>query len=220
MLNRPFLVVLSVVAVAGVLVDGYAIQKRREADKRFRNEVALGLAEAERISEPGVLPTAKQIPAGENFAGVLQGSGLSAEEANQATSAAQHAFNLRQLPAGNTITVNRSVEGSLRDINYRIDADRMLHIVPETQGFSAEGKEIPSHVEVSAVSGRLEDSLFNAVESAGESPEVACARRRFLATTSISIPIRAGRHLPHGAGKGKIREQRDGRLRENSGGGI
>jgi murein DD-endopeptidase MepM/ murein hydrolase activator NlpD len=33
--------------------------------------------------------------------------------------------------------------------------------------------EIPSYVEVETVSGRLDDSLFNAVEHAGESPEVA-----------------------------------------------
>src|SRR5260370_17720118 len=49
----------------------------------------------------------------------------------------------------------------------------MLHIVPQSQGFSAEVKEIPTHTEVTVVSGRLEESLFNAVEEAGESAEVA-----------------------------------------------
>jgi len=69
--------------------------------------------------------------------------------------------------------VGRSVEGTLRQIDYKIDADRMLHIVPQSQGFSAEVREIPTHTEVAVVSGRLEDSLFNAVEEAGESAEVA-----------------------------------------------
>jgi murein DD-endopeptidase MepM/ murein hydrolase activator NlpD len=49
----------------------------------------------------------------------------------------------------------------------------MLHIVPATDGFSAEVKEIPSRVEVNVISGQLEDSLFRAVEDAGESAEVA-----------------------------------------------
>jgi murein DD-endopeptidase MepM/ murein hydrolase activator NlpD len=49
----------------------------------------------------------------------------------------------------------------------------MLHIVPATDGFSAEVQKISSHLEVSTLSGRLEDSLFNAVEDAGESAEVA-----------------------------------------------
>lgn len=157
----------------GVLLDGYAIQRLRRSQADFQNEVKLARAEAERIREQVVLATRKTLPAGENFAGALAKFGLSSSEAAQATAAAQGAFNLRQLRAGNTIVVGRSVEGGLREINYRIDADRMLHIVPESQGFSAEVREIPSHVEVSTVSGELEDSLFNAVEEAGESAEVA-----------------------------------------------
>ena len=129
--------------------------------------------EAERIRQDVNLPTVKRMPAGENFAGALQKLGLSTEQVADATVAAQHAFNLRQLRAGNTITVNRSVEGGLREINYKIDAERMLHLVPQQQGFSAEVQEIPIHSVVTVVSGRLEDSLFNAVEEAGESAEVA-----------------------------------------------
>jgi murein DD-endopeptidase MepM/ murein hydrolase activator NlpD len=154
-------------------MDGYSIRRLREARKVFQNELELARAEAERIRAQVVLPTSKKVPAGENFAATLQKFGLSSQEAGAATVAAQQAFNLRQLRAGNTVVVGRSVEGSLREINYKIDADRMLHIVPATEGFSAEVKDIPSHVEVRTVSGRLEDSLFNAVEGAGESAEVA-----------------------------------------------
>jgi murein DD-endopeptidase MepM/ murein hydrolase activator NlpD len=80
---------------------------------------------------------------------------------------------LRQVRAGNTITVGRSVEGALREIDYKIDADRMLKIVPDEQGYSAQIKEIPSKTEITAVSGRVDDSLFNAVEDTGESAELA-----------------------------------------------
>jgi murein DD-endopeptidase MepM/ murein hydrolase activator NlpD len=166
-------VVLTVVVASGILLDGYAIQRQRRSQTDFREEVKLARAEAERIHAQIVLPTEKTLPAGENFAGALAKFGLSASEAAQATVAAQGAFNLRQLRAGNSIVVGRSVEGGLREINYKIDADRMLHIVPESRGFSAEVREIPSHMGVSTVSGRLEDSLFNAVEEAGESAEVA-----------------------------------------------
>ena len=157
----------------GFVLDGHAIHQRRRANEGFRNEVALARAEAARIRAQIVLPTQKTLPAGENFAGALAKFGLSASEAAQATVAAQGAFNLRQLRAGNSIVVGRSVEGGLREINYKIDADRVLHIVPQSQGFSAEVREIPSHVEVSTINGVLEDSLFNAVEEAGESAEVA-----------------------------------------------
>jgi murein DD-endopeptidase MepM/ murein hydrolase activator NlpD len=172
-LSRGFWWVLGFVLATGVTVDGYTLRQRQEVERTFQNQVMLARAEAERIRAQVVLPTSSKLPAGENFAAVLQKAGLSSQEAGEATVAAQHAFNLRQLRAGNTLVVGRSVEGELREINYKIDPDRMLHIVPATEGFSAEVQQIPSHVEVSVVSGRLEDSLFNAVEDAGESPEVA-----------------------------------------------
>jgi len=164
---------VGVLLAAGAIVDGRAIRKRRAAEDELQQQVELAKAEGDRIRAEVVLPRAKNMPRGENFAGALQQFGLSANEVNDATAAAQRAYNLRQLRAGNAITVGRSVEGTLREIDYKIDADRMLHIVPQSQGFSAEVKEIPTHTEVAVVSGKLEDSLFNAVEDAGESAEVA-----------------------------------------------
>ncbi len=171
--NRRSGIIVGLLVTAGTIVDGRAILKRRAADGEFQHQVELARAEGDRIRAEVVLPRAKNMPRGENFAGALQQFGLSASEVNDATAAAQRAYNLRQLRAGNAIMVGRSVEGTLREIDYKIDADRMLHIVPQSQGFSAEVKEIPTHTEVAVVSGRLEDSLFNAVEQAGESAEVA-----------------------------------------------
>ena len=172
-MSRGFLWALGVVAAGALLVSGYVVRQKLAVEKEFQRQVELAQAEAARIRAEVVLPTAKQMPSGENFAGALAKFGLSSEEAAEATAAAQRAFNLRQLRAGNTITVGRSVVGELREIDYKIDPDRMLRIVPAVEGFSAEVKEIPSHVDIEGITGRLEDSLFNAVEDAGESPEVA-----------------------------------------------
>jgi len=135
--------------------------------------VELAQEEGKRIREQTVLAHNERVAAGQNFAAALQKFGLSKEEATSASAAAQRTFNLRQLRAGNTITVGRSVEGELREIDYKIDADRMLKILPEEGGFTAKISEIPSRTETVAVSGRVDDSLFNAVEDAGESPELA-----------------------------------------------
>jgi murein DD-endopeptidase MepM/ murein hydrolase activator NlpD len=161
------------VVLIGVAVDGQVLRQRREVEKEFQNQVTQARSEAERLRALIVLPTANKLPAGQNFAMALERFGLSSQEADEATVAAERAFNLRQLRAGNPVIVGRSVEGELREINYKIDPDRILHIVPATDGFSAEVKEIPSHLEVSVVGGQLDDSLFNAVEDAGESAEVA-----------------------------------------------
>jgi len=161
------------VCAAGAAFLGYAFKQRLATATEFDRQVKLANAEAARIREQVILPTEKRVPAGDNFVAALQRFGLSAQEAANASAAAQRAFNLRQVRAGNTITVGRSVEGILREIDYKIDTDRMLKIVPDEQGFSAQIQEIPSRTEVAAVSGRVDDSLFNAVEDAGESAELA-----------------------------------------------
>ena len=172
-MRRNFIIVALAVLLGGGAVLAYAFQQRLRTEAEWERQVALATAEAERIRQSIVVPTDQRVRTGENFAAALQKLGLTQDEANGATAAAQRAFNLRQLRAGNTITVGRSVEGALREIDYRIDADRMLKIVPEAQGYSAQVREIPSRTEIVAVRGRLDDSLFNAVEDAGESAELA-----------------------------------------------
>jgi len=164
---------MMIVCAAGAATLGYTFKQRLATAAEFDHQVKLAQEEAARIREEVILPTEKKVPAGENFVAALEKFGLSPEQAWSAAAAAQHAFNLRQVRAGNTITVGRSVEGTLREIDYKIDADRMLRIVPEDRGFAAQVKEIPSKTEIAAVLGRVGDSLFNAVEDAGESAELA-----------------------------------------------
>ena len=172
-MNRRFLFLVLFVCAAGAATLGYVFQKRLATTAEFDHQLKLAREESARIREQVILATEKRVPAGQNFAAALEKFGLSAEEAANASAAAQHAFNLRQVRAGNTITVGRSVEGTLREIDYKIDTDRMLRIVPEERGFSAQIREIPSKTEITAVTGHLEDSLFNAVEDAGETAELA-----------------------------------------------
>jgi murein DD-endopeptidase MepM/ murein hydrolase activator NlpD len=171
--NRRFVVVLVMLLCFGAGALAYVFRMRLAASAEFRRQVKLGQQEAAWIRSQIILPTEKRVLARDNFTSVLEKFGLSHQDAANASSAAQHAFNLRQVRAGNTITVGRSVEGDLREIDYKIDADRMLKIVPAESGFSAEVSVIPSKTEVTAVSGQLDDSLFHAVEQAGESPEIA-----------------------------------------------
>ena len=172
-MNRRFIVILAAALAAGTAVLGYVFHQRLKSDSELERQEKLSREEADQIRKTLVLPTDKTVKAGENFTAALQKFGLTPTDAANAAAAAQEAFNLRQVRAGNTITVGRSVEGTLREIDYKIDADRMLKIVPDEDGYSAKIREIPSRMEVVAVTGRVDDSLFNAVEDAGESPELA-----------------------------------------------
>ncbi len=159
--------------LAGTGLLGFVFQRRLATADEYDRQVKLAQEEGKRIREQVILPRNEKVAAGQNFKTALQKFGLSAEEAAGASAAAQRTFNLRQLRAGNTITVGRSVEGALREIDYKIDPDRMLKVVSEEGGFTARISEIPSKTEVVAVTGRVDDSLFNAVEEAGESAELA-----------------------------------------------
>ena len=171
--NRRFVtVVIAELAIGGALL-AYVFDQRIKTATEYEHQINLAMEQAQSIHETRIVPTDKTVRAGENFTAALQKFGLTQAEAATASAAAQQAFNLRQVRAGNTITVGRSVEGKLREIEYTIDADRMLKIVPEDSGYSAEILEIPSKTEVVSVSGQVDDSLFNAVEDAGESPELA-----------------------------------------------
>jgi len=161
------------VCAAGAVTLGFVFKQRLVAADEYDRQVRLAQEEAKRMREQVILPQNQTVSTGQNFMAALQKFGLSAEEAAGASAAAQRAFNLRQLRAGNTITVGRSLEGALREIDYKIDPDRMLKIVPEDRGFTARISEIPSKTEIVAVTGRVDDSLFNAVEDAGESAELA-----------------------------------------------
>ena len=172
-MNRRFIFVVLFVCAAGAVTLGFVFKQRLVAADEYDRQVRLAQEEAKRMREQVILPQNQTVSAGQNFMAALQKFGLSAEEAAGASAAAQRAFNLRQLRAGNTITVGRSVEGALREIDYKIDPDRMLKIVPEDRGFTARISEIPSKTEIVAVTGRVDDSLFNAVEDAGESAELA-----------------------------------------------
>lgn len=172
-MNRGFVILVLCECIAGTATLGYVFEQRLATSDEYDRQVKLAQEEGQRIREQTILPHNEKVSAGQNFKTALQKFGLSAEEAASASAAAQRAFNLRQLRAGNTITVGRSVEGALREIDYKIDPDRMLKIVPEEGGFTARISEIPSKTEVVAVTGRVDDSLFNAVEDAGESAELA-----------------------------------------------
>ena len=163
----------SLVLIAGGALLSYVFRQRLATTAELQRQVALAQEVADRVHRDTVVPDEKKIPAGVNFTAALERFGLSAEQANNASSAAQRAFNLRQVRAGHMLTVGRSIEGELRSIEYQIDADRMLRIVPDEGRFDARVKGIPSKTETVAVTGQVQDSLFNAVEDAGESAELA-----------------------------------------------
>jgi len=171
-LNRRQTAVLLAVLAAMASASVYLIKSHRATNEVIHQQDQRVQAENAKAAEPAMIPTETRISAGQNFAAALQKAGISANDAASASAAAQRVFRVRQLRSDNVIVVNRSPAGILGDIEYQTDIDHMLRIVPEPPGFRATIEEIPSRTEVAVVDGQLEDSLFRAVERAGESPEL------------------------------------------------
>jgi murein DD-endopeptidase MepM/ murein hydrolase activator NlpD len=170
--SRSFIAVVLVVLVVGAGLLGYTFYLRLVTSAQLDRQAKLVREDAARY-RAHVVATEQTLRRGGNFVAALEKSGLTPVEAAAASAAAQQAFNLRQVRAGNTITVGRSIEGTLREIDYKIDAERLLEIVPVESGWDAQVKQIPSYTETVGVSLTLDDSLFHAVAQAGESPELA-----------------------------------------------
>jgi murein DD-endopeptidase MepM/ murein hydrolase activator NlpD len=163
-------IALALLAVIGVFAwhRQHKVEEEviREADQAHTEEV-------KQEAQAEIPPLETKIGRGDNFPSALQKSGISAEDAAAISNVAQRAFNMRQVRAGNTVVVMRNPDGALREIDYKIDADRMLQISAANHNFAADVKPIPSKTEIANVAGKIDDSLFNAMAQTGESPELA-----------------------------------------------
>src|SRR5262249_22297217 len=104
-LSKGFVAVVLLILVCGGSSLALMFQERLQATAELNCPIQLDNSDAERTRQSIVVPTDQRVRAGENFASALQKLGLTQQEAADATSAAQQAFNLRQLRAGNTLTV-------------------------------------------------------------------------------------------------------------------
>ncbi len=162
-----------VVAIAGAVVLYTVLQERYQADAAFAREVQEGKEQAQKIAAQVVLFSGEHVTPGTTLADSLRRLGLDPMAATSVADSAQKVFDLHRFHAGNLLWVGRSVTGALRAVRYQIDTDRMLYVEHRDEKFEARIESIPSHTEVTAIAGTIENSLFNAVTDIGESPELA-----------------------------------------------
>jgi murein DD-endopeptidase MepM/ murein hydrolase activator NlpD len=90
-------------------------------------------------------------------------------------------FDPRRLRSLQPFAIERSIEGVLRVFEYEIDADRLLRVTANelgTETASAAVLPIPKTLERGVASGAIDTrtpSLFQAMDAAGERPELAIA---------------------------------------------
>jgi murein DD-endopeptidase MepM/ murein hydrolase activator NlpD len=171
MRTKPIL--LCALVAAGIGADLACYHARTAAENRIDAQSALAREQSKEIRQKDVVFTAEMVPARLPFTGILQGVGIDSGTAAQIAESARSVFDLRHLRAGNELKIGRSLLGELRAIRYRIDTDRVLVISPKDGDFKSEIRTVPSQTEAVGVSGKIQDSLFDAVTDAGEKPELA-----------------------------------------------
>jgi murein DD-endopeptidase MepM/ murein hydrolase activator NlpD len=160
-------------AVASAAIITKVFRSRYQADKAFVEQVHLATDQAREIATTVILYTSDRVAPGNTFSDSLRRMGLDPMTSASITGSAQSVFDPRHFHAGNLLSVGRSVTGALRNVRYQIDADRMLYVEQQPQGFQSHIQTIPSRTDIVAVAGNIRGSLFNAVTDAGESPELA-----------------------------------------------
>jgi murein DD-endopeptidase MepM/ murein hydrolase activator NlpD len=165
------LYVLLAIASAVVLVK--VSRGRQQADEAFAQQVRAAAEQARDIAATVVLYTSDRVMPGSSFSDSLRRMGLDLGTSNSIVGSVQTVFDPRHFHAGNLLAIGRSVTGAFRSVRYQIDADRMLYIERQPQGFESHIQTIPSRTDVVTVAGSIRGSLFNAVTGAGESPELA-----------------------------------------------
>lgn len=168
-----FKITIVCILAAGTYVVASAIERRRAAEREFQNQTSLALADAALLRERQIIYAQYHVSAGHTLTDSLQSAGIVRAAAAEIVLAAKPVYDLRHVRAGNQLLIGRSVTGDLRGIRYQLDPVRMLDVKSASGGFAASISEIPTHTETSGIIGKVQDSLFNAVAEAGESPELA-----------------------------------------------
>jgi murein DD-endopeptidase MepM/ murein hydrolase activator NlpD len=172
MLGRRSALVALLVLSSAVLLS-VSIRMRREAEQGLRGEEQRARESARWVAAHRIVFTQTVVRPGLNFSEALQQMGLDASTVFSLVQSARPVFDFRRLRAGNLLKVGRSMTDGLREVTYQIDAEQLLRITCLQGTFRAEVSPIPVTTETPGVSGKVEDSLFDAVLEAGEGPELA-----------------------------------------------
>ncbi len=173
LLHRRSLIFFLVLALSGAALLIHSFQSCSFVEQQLAQQIELARMEAVVITAQVPHFSERVVPSGLNVTDFLQGMGVARATVLAVVDAARPVYDLARLRAGNQIIVARTIAGDLLSLRYQIDPDRMLWVLSRGDAFHAEIKEIPSTIEAVRIEGEIRDSLFNAVEDAGERAELA-----------------------------------------------
>ncbi|MGE0446949.1 MAG: M23 family metallopeptidase [Vicinamibacterales bacterium] len=147
-----------------------------------------------RASQPGdirLVPDSTRIrgvvPRNTTLDALLRAQGIASGAVHQLISVARPVFDPRRLRSSQPFSVVRTLDGALRLFEYEIDNDKVLRVsadVLSPGALRAEIVPIPKTLEHGRVSGTIggdTPSLYQAMDAAGEQPELTIAMAEIFA---------------------------------------
>lgn len=179
-MTRPFRV-LSGVFLFGLLAStATALLLDYSSGASFTSPLSSGVTPDAPIPVIDELPIREELPIlrGDTLQTVIHRAGLDPDIETELTRAVVAAIDVRKLRAGESFVLTRTALREPRRIEYQIDNDHLLHVnIPESHekegALSATVEAIHSTVATVPICATLESSLFESIDSAGESPELA-----------------------------------------------
>jgi len=178
--GRRFLLLSGSLALCGAFILGTIFHQRLVASREYAAAVRRAVQDAALMRPGAVVYSGMVVPPGVTFSDALAQMEIAPAQAQEIVRSAKAVVDLGQARAGGEIDVGRSVDGRLREVRYKIDADRTLSVRLRENEFSAEIQTIPSPAQTFAVSG-----TSIAARTAAKS---AAAAKPHLQTNSDSEP--------------------------------
>jgi murein DD-endopeptidase MepM/ murein hydrolase activator NlpD len=118
------------------------------------------------------------VPPNTTLSGILSDQGLDSSVIARIVDSAREVFDPRRLRPEQPFTLTRTLAGALRAFEYEIDNTSFLRVAPapDGEGLHAEVLPIPRTLEHAVARGAITEdtpSLFGAITSSGEKPELA-----------------------------------------------
>jgi murein DD-endopeptidase MepM/ murein hydrolase activator NlpD len=168
---------LAVAMIAYAALEGSLlvaiIHGRNLAEKSLTTQKRLAAEDVKTIAAQREVYTSKELPSRTTFSDFLAGEGMEAGAIQELVQDTRPVYNLAQVRAGNQVTFVTSGTGVLKEIGYETDSDHMLWIKKGLDGFHASLTKISYEVDAAGVAGTVHNSLFLAVENAGEHDQLA-----------------------------------------------
>lgn len=154
--------------LAGALVLGWAAVPIDPAPP-------LTIAAPETAAPPSVARAETVLRRRETLEAALVRSGLDRADAAQVIARLRGAVDMRRLAPGERLLVARDATDSVMEITYWRSPVERFELTRIPEGWRLETVRVPVETRITAVSGRLEDSLFASLERLGEGPALTAA---------------------------------------------